>query len=168
MTDDKQWYVLKKYPQYEMYLEWESYLKKKDHQTIDLDDEDVDQRESTGGSSGTKRYCLVEDSVSSPKCSMGRDKAKRMGKSSTSNSVTDEVCQEWSEFNVSYPQQLQLKREKFEHKKASEAERMAVKKNKLKNQMRIQLLSLVARRPNLSRIEEALVDQLTEELGLDI
>ena len=60
----KQWDVLKVYPQYEMYLDWENHLKKKDHQTTDLDDEDADQRESTGGSSGTKRYRLVDDSVS--------------------------------------------------------------------------------------------------------
>ena len=58
----KQWQLMKDYPQYEMYLNWETTLKKKELQPIDLDDVGSAQKESTGGSSGTKRFRLVDRS----------------------------------------------------------------------------------------------------------
>lgn len=164
-----QWDLLKKYPEYDKYLNWETILRKKEHQTTDLDDDVANERESTGGSSGTKRYRLVDDdSVSSPKRPMGRDKAKRMGKSSTSiNSDADGVSQGWSQFNENYPHHIELERKKFEWKMSNEEKKLAVRMEEVKNQKRAQLVALWDKYPSLTAQQRAFADKLAAELESD-
>ena len=114
----KQWEALKHYPEYEMYLNWDSQLKKNQDgtgNTIDLDDDGGERMPSTDGSSGTKRYRLVDDSVSSPKRPVGRDKAKKMSKGGSSTiSGMDAIGEGFLQFNENAQQNLEYQRQRME------------------------------------------------------
>lgn len=139
----KQWDLMKKFPEYERYLNWEKNINNKDVQAVDLDLEDggSNQRESTGGSSGTKRFRVVDDSVSSPQRPMGRDKAKRMAKSSTSlNSDSMEVISHvWSTFNDNYSKQVEMEGKRMELEAAREARKAEMQSVKEARRAELQL-----------------------------
>lgn len=175
----KQWSLMKDYPEYETYLNWETTLRKNDRQTVGLDDAGSAQRESTGGSSGTKRFRLVDDSVSSPQRPMGRDKAKRIGKSSSSvNSDMEVISQGWSDFNANYSKQIEIERRRMEMQVAKEAkksednalkearklEQIALKKVDQKIRMREQLFDLWKNYHNLNPQQKAYAEKLHAEL----
>ena len=126
----KQWETVKPYIEYESYLNWESHLKKnqvRNENTVDLEDDGSERMESTDGSSGTKRYRLVDDSVSSPKRPMGRDKAKRMSTAgSSTTSGLDAIGEGFMQFNVRAQQNIECQMKRMEWEKAMHDKRFEI------------------------------------------
>ena len=125
----KQWDAMKEYPEWEtrMNLE-ETYKKAATTPRVDVLVDDDQPMESAGASSGSKRPSEDSVSVTPSKRPMGRDKAKKMARGGSSgNSSMDAMSEGWVNFNESYPQYLELERQKLEFARQKEERRMKEK-----------------------------------------
>ena len=112
----KQWDAMKQYPEWETRMNLEEHMKKAATATrVEVPDDDDQPMESEGGSSGSKRTHVSEDSVTTNKRPMGRDRAKKMAKGASSgNSSMDAMSEGWVNFKENYLQYIELERHKLE------------------------------------------------------
>ena len=89
---------------------------------------------------------------------MGRDKAKKMARGgSYGNSSMDAMSEGWVNFNESYPQYLELERQKLEFARQKEERRMKEKKMDM-------WMTLMGNYANFTAHHKGVCDALQKEL----